>query len=112
MVSPGSQTIAIRAVVETRGAALRAGEMVAVEMPGPTGAGWDLPLAAVAYDAGQAFVFVRTAQGFVARPVTVAPRGNQGVTVTGPLKSGEQVAVSGVVALKGAWAEEKEKAGK
>lgn len=112
MVSPGSQTLLIRAVVETKGAALRAGEMVAVEMPGAAGAGWDLPLAAIAYEAGHAFVFVRTAEGFEARPVTVTPSGAQRVRIAGPLKSGEQVAVSGVVALKGAWAEEKEKAGK
>ena len=112
MVSPGSQTVTIRAAVDSGVASLRSGESIAVEMPGASAEGWELPLAAVAHDGAQAYVFVKTADGFEARPVTVAASGGRKVRVQGAFKEGEQVAVSGVVALKGAWLEEKEKAEK
>jgi multidrug efflux pump subunit AcrA (membrane-fusion protein) len=51
-------------------------------------------------------VFVRTLDGFEARPVTVSASAGQRVRVQGALKAGDAVAVSGVVALKGAWLNE------
>ena len=102
--SVGSQTVGLRAVIETAASGLRAGESVAVELPNATGKdSWDVPLPAVVHDGAQAFLFVRTADGFEARPVTVLARAGQRVQVQGSLKAGEQIAVSGVVALKGAW---------
>lgn len=102
--SVGSQTVGLRAVIETAASGLRAGESVAVELPNATGKdSWDVPLPAVVHDGAQAFLFVRTANGFEARPVTVLARAGQRVQVQGALKTGEQIAVSGVVALKGAW---------
>jgi len=73
-------------------------------MPGS----WDVPLSAVVHDGKQAYLFVRTADGFEARPVQVAASAGQRVRVQGPVKAGDQIAVSGVVALKGAWIEPKE----
>ena len=107
-VSAGSQTVALRAVVESAASGLRPGEIVAAELPA-TGAkeGWSVPLAAIAHDGKQAYVFVRIASGFEARPVTATASAGQQVRVQGALKAGEQIAVSGVVALKGAWLDEK-----
>lgn len=112
MVSSGSQTVTIRAVVDSGAASLRAGESIAVEMPGASTHGWELPLAAVARDGPQAYIFVKTTDGFEARTATVAASGDRKVRVQGAFKDGEQVAVNGVAALKGAWLEEKEKAEK
>lgn len=112
LVTPGSQTVAIRAEIEAGVNSLRAGESVAVEMPGGATAGWELPLAAVAHDGAQAFVFVKTQQGFEGRPVIVVASAGQKVSVQGALAGGEQVAVTGVVALKGAWLAEKDKGSK
>ena len=67
-----------------------------------------MPLSAVAHDGDQAYLFVRTADGFKARPVKVVVSVGQRVRVQGPVKAGEQIAVSGVVALKGAWLDPKE----
>lgn len=107
-VVAGSQTLALRAVVESKAHGLRPGEIVAVELPATGSAGgWNVPLSAIAYDGKQAYVFVRTADGFEARPVTVLASAGQRVRVQGALKMGEQVAVSGVVTLKGAWLAEK-----
>ena len=103
-VSAGSQTVVLRAVIEGKTGQLRPGEFLTVELPVVSRAGgWDLPLSAVAHDGNQAYVFARTSDGFAARPVTVAASAGQRVRVQGQLTAGEQVAVSGVVALKGAW---------
>ena len=103
-VSAGSQTVVLRAVIKGKTGQVRPGEFLTVELPVLATAGcWDLPLSAVAHDGNQAYVFVRTADGFEARPVTVAASAGQLVRVQGPIKAGEQIAVSGVVALKGAW---------
>lgn len=109
MVASGSQTVAMHAVIQGKAGQVRPGELLTVEMPvaAATGA-WDLPLSAVAHEGNQAYVFVRTAEGFEARPVKVSASAGQRIRVQGPVKAGEQVAVSGVVALKGAWLNEKE----
>ena len=110
VVSPASQTVALRASVESGGAGLRPGEMVAVVMPdGAAADGWSVPLSALAYEGTQAYVFVRTAEGFEARPVSVTASGGQKLRVRGALKANEQIAMSSVVALKGAWMSEREK---
>ena len=107
-VSAGSQTLALRAVIESSAQGLRPGEIVAVELPAAGSAGgWSVPLAAVAHDGKQAYVFIRTADGFEARPVMVLASAGQRVRVQGALAAGEQIAVSGIVALKGAWLAEK-----
>ncbi len=108
-VSAGSQTVVLRAVIEGKAGQVRPGEFLAVELPVKAVAdGWDLPLSAVAHDGNQAYVFVRTSDGFEARLVRVAASAGQRVRVQGSLKAGEQIAVSGVVALKGAWLDGKE----
>lgn len=107
-VSASSQTISLRAVVEADAGGLRPGEFVTVDLPAPAAsAGWDIPLAAVAHDGSQAYVFVRGADSFTARPVKVTASAGQRVRVEGVLKAGERIAVSGVVALKAAWLKEK-----
>ncbi|OZA45453.1 MAG: efflux transporter periplasmic adaptor subunit [Hydrogenophilales bacterium 17-61-76] len=112
-VSSGSQTVVLRAAVEGKTGLVRPGEFLTVELPIVTTqaaaqGSWDVPLSAVAHDGKQANVFVRTPAGFEARPVKVTASAGQRVRVQGPLKAGEQIAVSGVVALKGAWLEAKE----
>lgn len=110
MVASGSQMVVMRALVQGTAGQVRAGELLTVELPiaAPSG-GWDLPLSAVAHDGNQAFVFVRTTDGFEARPVKVSASAGQRVRIDGQLKAGEQVAISGVVALKGAWLDDKGK---
>jgi len=112
-VSSSSQTVLLRAAIEGKAGQVRPGEFVTVELPvfaNPTAAqsSWDVPLSAVAHDADQAYLFVRTADGFEARPVKVVVSVGQRVRVQGPVKAGDQIAVGGVVALKGAWLDPKE----
>lgn len=109
MVSSGSQTVAMRAAIEGKSPQVRPGEFVTVELPTAVAqGGWTVPLSAVVYAGKQAHLFVRTRDGFVGRPVQILASAGQQVRVQGPLKAGEQIAVSGVVALKGAWLDAKE----
>lgn len=99
-----SQTVTLRARV-TRGAdRLRPGEVVQARVPfAANAAGWALPLQALARQDDQAYVFVRTDKGFVARPVSVVSSAGNEVQVTGDLKPGQEVATASVIALKAAW---------
>jgi len=108
-VASGSQTVVVRAAVDGRTGLIRPGEFVTVELPAVVMQGsWDVPLSAVVHDGKQSYLFVRTADGFEARPVQVVASAGQRVRVQGPVTAGEQIAVSGVVALKGAWLDPKE----
>ena len=108
-VTQGSQTVALRAAIEGKSGRVRPGEFVTVELPVAAMAdGWDLPLSAVAHDGNQPYLFVRTPDGFEARAIKVAASAGQRVRVQGPIKLGDQVAITGVVALKGAWLDAKE----
>ena len=108
-VASGSQTVLLRAAIEGKAGQLRSGEFVTVELPvAVTKGSWDVPLSAVAHDGNQAYVFARVPGGFEARPVSVVVSVGQLVRVQGPLTAGEQIAVAGVVALKGAWLDGKE----
>ncbi len=109
VVSPASQTMVLRAAIEGRAGLVRPGEFVTVELPaGAAQGGWDVPLSAVSHDGNQAYVFVRTSTGFEARQVKVISSAGQRLRVQGSVKAGEQIAVGGVVALKGAWLDAKE----
>ena len=111
-VAVGSQTAIVRAQLDETAvgttAAVRPGEFVTVEIAAPASlldgkSEWDVPLAAVVRDGAQAVVFVRTVTGFDARPVQVQSSAGQNVVIRGALVEGEQIAISGLVALKGAW---------
>lgn len=108
-VVPGSQALTLRATIEGKPGGLRAGETLTVDLQGAKAAGrFDVPLSAVAYDGQQAHVFVRTPDGFEARPVAVLATAGQRITVSGPLQPQDSIAVTGVVGLKGAWLNPKE----
>ncbi|MES2401417.1 MAG: efflux RND transporter periplasmic adaptor subunit [Pseudomonadota bacterium] len=109
LVASGSQMLAVRALVDGKSGQLRPGELVSVELSmSSTAVGWDLPLAALARDGSDAYIFVRTADGFEARAAKVLASGGQRARVQVDAKAGEQVAVTGVVALKGAWLDAKD----
>ena len=108
-VASASQMAILRAQIDNTTHTLLPGEMVTVELPASAAStGWNLPLTAIAHDGNQAYVFVRSAAGFEGRPVTVIDSAGVRVRLEGALAAGEEVAVSGVVALKAAWLEAQE----
>ncbi|AEV27758.1 RND family efflux transporter, MFP subunit [Azospira oryzae PS] len=114
-ISPGSQTVTLRARMDAGLDSLHPGQMVeatvaAAPQAGATAgksAAYRIPQAAVVRQAGQAWVFVQTAgarPGFQATPVTVAGNAGADVLVSGSaLAANAAVAVKGVSALKSAW---------
>jgi cobalt-zinc-cadmium efflux system membrane fusion protein len=107
VVTPGSQTVAIRAELAA-GSNLRPGEFITAQLPlSGTDDSWDVPLSAVAHEGIAAYVFVRGADGFEARMVNEISAAGKHVRIQGQLKAGELIAVAGVVALKGSWLGEK-----
>ncbi len=107
--STSSQTVVARATLLGSYHKVRLGEFLTVKLPlAPVIGSWGLPLTAVVYQENKAFVFVRTATGFDARSVKVISSAGQNVQVQGALKAGELVAITNVIALKGAWLNPKE----
>ena len=109
MVSDG-QTITLRAQINKGAALLRPGEYVQAQVPFASGAGgsadnesWPVPVASVVRQDDKAYVFVRTAKGFLAQPITVLNSAGESVQVQGPLKTGQDIAITSVIALKAAW---------
>jgi len=100
----GNQTATLRANV-TRGAELlRPGEFLQAQVPLKTsGDAWTLPNAGVIHQDDRTVVFVRTPTGFEARTVKVIAESAQDVSVAGPLKAGDAIAIKGTIALKAAW---------
>ncbi len=105
-----SQTVTLRAQVTTGATLLRAGEYVQVQVPfaglasaGSAAESWPVPVVSVVRQGDKAYVFVRTLKGFLAQPVTVLNSAGALVQVQGPLKTGQEIAVTSVIALKAAW---------
>lgn len=100
----GSQMATLRAEV-TRGAdLLRPGEFLQAQVPLKTsGDAWTVPNAAVVRQDDRTVVFVRIQSGFEARTVKVIAESASDVSVTGPLKAGDAIAIKGTIALKAAW---------
>jgi cobalt-zinc-cadmium efflux system membrane fusion protein len=111
VVNTNSQTISIRAEIATGSNSLRPGELLSVELPqSAANDGWDVPLAAIAHDGNQAYVFLRTKDGFEARAVIIHNSAGQRVRIQaaqGTFKMDDKIAITGIVALKGSWLGEK-----
>lgn len=104
---PGNQAVVLRADVEGKAPeCLRANQFVQARrtaLGGRASSALALPTEAVVRQGTQAYVFVRTAKGFVPTPVQVQAQGAGLVQVTAGLRGDEEVAVQGTAALKGAW---------
>ena len=105
-----SQTVTLRAQVTKGAALLRPGEYVQAQVPfaslasaGSGSESWPVPVASVVRQGDKAYVFVRTPKGFIAQQVTVLNSASASVQVQGPLKPGQEIAVTSVIALKAAW---------
>lgn len=101
-----SQTVTLRARVTKGASLLRPGEYVQAQVPFAAGSGsesWPVPVASVVRQGEKAYVFVRTPKGFLAQEVTVLNSAGASVQVQGPLKPGQDIAVTSVIALKAAW---------
>lgn len=107
-VSAQTQSVQLRAELTGREDCLRINQFVQVHWQGAAGrtgdtATFSVPSAAVVQHGGQTYVFVRQPQGFRAVAVKTGMGGDRETPVLSGLKAGDEVAVKGVVAIKGAW---------
>ena len=109
-VSAGNQAVQLRADFTATEDCLRVNQFVQATVAARASGkaanvatGFAVPAQAVVRHAGQAYVFVRTASGFVPTPVELASEGGAQVLVRKGLKGNEEVAIGGTAALKGAW---------
>lgn len=106
-VDAASQTVLLRAAIGQGAETLTPGQVVEVELPAMSataGSGHRLPTAALVRHNGQTFVFVQIASDdkgsrFEARSLRVLSQGGE-ITVAEGVRTGEQIAVKGVSALK------------
>lgn len=104
-VSASNQAVQLRADFNHPEACLRVNQFVQARVGGgavPRPATLTVPAAAVVRQAGAAYVFVRKPQGFVPTLVELEP-GAGSQPVRSGLKAGDEIAVQGTAALKGAW---------
>ncbi|MEG3180241.1 efflux RND transporter periplasmic adaptor subunit [Sphingomonas sp. LT1P40] len=90
------------ALIDNRAGQWRVGEPVTaiLGLPGEGGGAVSVPAAAIQTVENRNVVFVRTAGGFRAQPVTLGARGAGNVTVTSGLTGREEVAGNGSFTLK------------
>ncbi len=100
-----NQTVMVRAEVMEGAERLRPGQQVEVEIAAPTSTQqqWVVPSQALVRLDNKVYLFVQTTDGFRVQPVTVVGTAANTSTIEGPFNGSEQIAIRGMVALKGAW---------
>jgi cobalt-zinc-cadmium efflux system membrane fusion protein len=78
---------------------------VSVHIASDGGSEWAVPSAAVVRHRDRSWTFVRTKEGFKARPVQVVAENARGVSIRAAFEPGDQVAVRGILALLATLAE-------
>ncbi len=105
-VDPDTQTVPVRAEIDTGGHGLRPGQLVEATIfaPAADGAGRSVavPTAALIRSGDAAYVFVRSAGGVSATPVSVVAAADGRIILRG-LAEDARVAITGVSALKSLW---------
>jgi cobalt-zinc-cadmium efflux system membrane fusion protein len=103
-VDPANQTVLVRAEVKDSGTCLRPGQFVEVRLTLSSSVDqFRVPSSAITRVGDTTMVFAHEAVGFFSVPVDVVAREGEFSVVTGDLAPGEEVATSGIAALKAAW---------
>jgi membrane fusion protein, heavy metal efflux system len=110
-INPSSQTINVRARLDTGTRKLVPGQMVEAILSVPSNqTAFRVALSSVIYVDGKAFVFVAERDGFRPLAVKATPQADQRVLLESPaLTPTTSIAVKGLASLKGIWLAEKDK---
>jgi len=106
-VDSATQSTIVVAEIGSNDGAVRPGLAVSVSVHIASDGGneWSVPSAAVVRHRDRSWVFVRTKEGFQARPVQVVSEGARGVLIRATFSSGDQVAIRGILSLLATLAE-------
>lgn len=103
-ISPTSQSVLVRSVIEGRSQGVMPGQNVTVTIAhASTDNIVRLPISALVNHEGKQYMFVRVPAGFEARKVAVASVEARDVIVHEGLQPGECVVIQGTAALKASW---------
>jgi cobalt-zinc-cadmium efflux system membrane fusion protein len=109
VVDSASQTVLARAVIENQELRLRAGQYLPARIffrpDAETGPVLAVPATAVVRDGGQTFVFVRVAEGFAVRSVSLIAEDNAFAYLSTGIEPRSEIAITGVAVLKSIWFE-------
>lgn len=107
-VDAATQSAIAVAEIDSNNGAVRPGLSVGVTVhvaSAQTGSEWTVPAAAVVRHRDRSWTFVRTKDGFNARPVQVVSENARGVSIRASFEPTDQVAVRGVLSLLATLAE-------
>lgn len=105
-----NQSVIIRALVDSGKELLRPGQFVQTSVDTQVDKSIIVPKNGLIRNKGQNVIFVKTARGFSPVAVNVLKEEPTTFVISGTLKGDEQIAVRGIVPLKGMWLESKETA--
>lgn len=110
-INPASQTISVRARLDSGTRKLISGQMVEAMLSIPADStAFRVALSSVVYVDGKAFVFVAEADGFRPLAVKATPQADQRVLLESPsLRADMSIAVKGLASLKSIWLAEKDR---
>jgi RND family efflux transporter MFP subunit len=106
-VDPTTQSAIAVAEISTNGGNVRPGLAVnvTVRLERDIDTQWSVPASAVVRHRERAWIFLRSSDGFHARPVQVVAESARAFSIRGDLAEGDQVATRGMLALLAALAE-------
>lgn len=106
-VDAATQSVSATAEINRGTDAVRPGQAVtvALQLRAPGQPQWRVPAGSVVRHRERSWVFVRTAAGFAARPVTVLNETAQFTSIRGELQPSDQIATRGLLALLAELAE-------
>ncbi len=103
-VDAENQTVLARAIIDSKQPAIRPNQRINIQIMQTTATpAFKVPNAAIAQNAGQSYLFIRTPDGFRVTPVTIIGKQNEMSVISGELSGNEDIALNGAVALKANW---------
>jgi cobalt-zinc-cadmium efflux system membrane fusion protein len=103
-VNPENQTVLARAVIEGKQTAVRPGQRINIQIVHPADMTvFKMPNEAIAQNAGQSYIFIRSREGFLVRPVEIMGKQGEETIIRGDFSGDEDIAITGAVALKANW---------
>jgi cobalt-zinc-cadmium efflux system membrane fusion protein len=103
-INLSNQTVTVRAVINQRQPAVRAGQTVMIQLiQANDQTAFAVPSTALAQNEGKSYLFIHDPRGFKVQAVTMMAKQGAEVVISGALTGKEQIAANGAVALKALW---------
>ncbi|MGD9969629.1 MAG: efflux RND transporter periplasmic adaptor subunit [Sulfuricurvum sp.] len=103
-----NQSVIVRGVVTSGRETLRPGQFIQVSVQTPSASSIVVPKSGLVRNNGANVIFVKSARGFTPVPVKIIKEECSTFIISGKLRGDEEIAVQGIVPLKGLWLETKE----